>query len=113
VVKAACEQAAIALVPSKWAEPFGRTALEAHAGGAALISSGTGGLREASGDHALYLPKVSAGAIVEAIDVLCTSAEMRTKLAQEGAAWARAGFSTEMQSSKLDGFLASLSVKRA
>lgn len=112
VVKAACEQAAIALVPSKWAEPFGRTALEAHAGGAALISSGTGGLREASGEHALYLPKVSAEAIADAIGILCASTEMRTKLAQEGAASVRTGFSTEMQSSKLDGFLASLSLKR-
>jgi glycosyltransferase involved in cell wall biosynthesis len=112
VVKAACERAAIALVPSKWAEPFGRTALEAHAGGAALISSGTGGLREASGDHALYLREVSAAAIVEALGALIGSAELRTKLAQGGAAWARAGFSTGMQSSKLDRFLSHISHER-
>ena len=107
-VKAACEQAAIALVPSKWAEPFGRTALEAHAGGAALISSGTGGLREASGDHALYLPKVSAGAIVEAIGVLVGSAELRCKLAHDGVSWSRTHFSVESQVERLDSFLSAL-----
>jgi glycosyltransferase involved in cell wall biosynthesis len=36
-VKAGFETAAIALVPSVWEEPFGRTAIEAMAGGAALI----------------------------------------------------------------------------
>ena len=50
---AAFEKAAIAVVPSICRESFGRTALEAHAGGAALISSGAGALREVSGDHAL------------------------------------------------------------
>jgi glycosyltransferase involved in cell wall biosynthesis len=108
VVKAACERAAIALVPSKWSEPFGRTALEAHAGAAALISSGTGGLREASGEHALYLPDVSAGAIAQSIDVLIGSAEMRTKLAQGGAAWARQRLSVQLQAENLDKFLATM-----
>jgi len=51
-VRSWMKRAAIALVPSTWAEPFGLTALEAHAAGAALVSSGRGGLREASGpDH--------------------------------------------------------------
>lgn len=108
VVKAACEQAAIALVPSKWAEPFGRTALEAHAGGAALISSGTGGLREASGDHALYLSQVSSREISKAIHMLIGSAEMRTKLAQGGAAWARQRLSVEDQAENLQKFLATM-----
>jgi glycosyltransferase involved in cell wall biosynthesis len=47
------QTASIALMPSIWAEPFGLAAIEAHAAGAALISSGRGGLREASGPHAL------------------------------------------------------------
>lgn len=108
VVKAACERAAIALVPSKWDEPFGRTALEAHAGGAALISSGTGGLREASGQHALYLPEVSAGAIADAIGTLIAAPELRTKLGEDGARWARAGFSVSSQAARSDRFLSSL-----
>jgi glycosyltransferase involved in cell wall biosynthesis len=56
-VKERCQRAAIAVVPSKWEEPFGRTALEAHAAGCAVVSSGTGGLSEISGKHALFLPK--------------------------------------------------------
>ncbi|MDX2204190.1 MAG: glycosyltransferase family 4 protein, partial [Hyphomicrobiaceae bacterium] len=60
VVKEAYEKAAIALVPSVWREPFGRTALEAHAGGCAVISSGSGGLAEVSGGHAVMLPEVTA-----------------------------------------------------
>ena len=36
-VKTLNEQAAIALAPSVWREPFGRTCLEAHAGGAAVV----------------------------------------------------------------------------
>lgn len=39
VVKLAYQTAAIALVPSVWREPFGRTALEAHAGGCAVVIS--------------------------------------------------------------------------
>jgi glycosyltransferase involved in cell wall biosynthesis len=109
VVKAACERAAIALVPSKWAEPFGRTALEAHAGGAALISSGTGGLREASGEHALYLRKVSAEAIAEAINTLVAAPELLAKLAGEGATWARERYSVQVQTGNLDRFTAMIS----
>ena len=53
VVKRHMERAAIVVVPSRWQEPFGRTALEAFAGGAALITSGTGGLTEIVGDDAI------------------------------------------------------------
>jgi len=55
------------VVASKWAEPFGRVTLEAHAGGAALISSGTGGLSEISGDAALYLEAVTGPVIASAL----------------------------------------------
>ena len=84
-VKAAYERAAIAVVPSKWEEPFGRTALEAHAGGAALISSGTGGLAEVSGNAALILPEVSADAIGTALDRLVGDEALRVRLAEAGA----------------------------
>ena len=40
IVKSVYETAAIGLVPSVYPEPFGRTAIEAFAGGAALIVSG-------------------------------------------------------------------------
>ena len=67
VVKTATEEAEIALVLSKWREPFGRTAIEAHAGGAALISSGSGGLREVSADTCLYVDPADYGATIESI----------------------------------------------
>jgi glycosyltransferase involved in cell wall biosynthesis len=108
-VKAACETAAIAVVPSKWAEPFGRTALEAHAGGAALISSGTGGLREASGEHAVYLPAVTEEAIAAALKALIEAPEQTEEMARKGMERAQETFSTELQAAKLDDFLVSIS----
>ena len=103
-VKAAYEAAAIALVPSKVSEAFGRTALEAHAGGAALISSGIGGLREVSGASALYLPEVTADAIAVALETLIETPGLRVRLASEGAAWVRERFSIQAQAARLDSF---------
>lgn len=84
-VKQLNEVAAIAVVASKWREPFGRTALEAHAGGAALISSGTGGLREISGDCAAYLDQVTGEAIAETLSALAADEARRARLARDGA----------------------------
>jgi glycosyltransferase involved in cell wall biosynthesis len=78
------EAAAMSLVASTWAEPFGRVALEAHAGGAALISSGTGGLREISGDAAWYLPTVSGAEIAAALQRLAGDEKLRKELAHRG-----------------------------
>ena len=44
----------IAVVPSKWNEPFGRTALEATSRGCATIISSKGGLTETT-DHAVHI----------------------------------------------------------
>ena len=84
-VKQLNEVAAIAIVASKCREGFGRTALEAHAGGAALISSGTGGLREVSGDCAAYLDQVTGEAIAETLSALAADEARRARLAREGA----------------------------
>lgn len=60
-VLAAMRRAAIVCVPSRWDEPFGLTALEAMACGAALVCSSRGGLPEVAGDAALYAePEVAA-----------------------------------------------------
>ena len=103
-VKAAVERAAIALVPSKWIEPFGRAALEAHAGGAAVISSGTGGLAEVSGETALMLPTVTADAIAAAIETLIRDEALRERLAQKGMERARGRFDIRTQAARLDAF---------
>ncbi|MCL5777446.1 glycosyltransferase family 4 protein [Limibaculum sp. FT325] len=84
VVKRTMEHAAIALVPSLWNEPFGRTALEAHAGGAAVISSGRGGLREVSGDFAVYVDPTDVRAFSEAIHGLMHDASARDWYAVSG-----------------------------
>ena len=47
----------IAVVPSRWEEPFGRTALEASSRGCATIISNRGGLTETT-DHAVVLNKL-------------------------------------------------------
>ena len=47
----------IAVVPSRWEEPFGRTALEATSRGCATIISNRGGLPETS-DHCIILKKL-------------------------------------------------------
>ena len=83
-VRRRMQTAAIALTPSVWDEPFGLTAVEAHAAGAALISSGRGGLREASGDHALYVDAVTSATLRSAMDRLIRNPEERVALARAG-----------------------------
>lgn len=83
-VREVMKRVAIAVTPSIWAEPMGLTALEAHAAGAALISSGRGGLREASGPHALFVDKVNAETLTEAMETLIQSPERRLAMARAG-----------------------------
>jgi len=83
-VREATQRAAIAVVPSVWAEPLGLSALEAHAAGAALVSSGRGGLREVSGPHAAYVEPLTARGLAEAIEGLITSPHRRLELARAG-----------------------------
>jgi glycosyltransferase involved in cell wall biosynthesis len=67
-VRSAMQAASIVVVPSKVIEGFGMVAAEAHAAGCAVISSGLGGLRDASGDAARYLSEVTPAAIAEALE---------------------------------------------
>jgi glycosyltransferase involved in cell wall biosynthesis len=55
-VRALFQRAALVAIPSLWQEPFGLVAIEAHAAGSAVVSSGMGGLTEASGGHAVVVP---------------------------------------------------------
>lgn len=103
-IKTAFEEAAIAIVPSLCHESFGRTALEAHAGGAALISSGAGALAEVSGDTALMLPAIEAEAIEQSVKRLIASPDIRSWMARSGAERARKRFCIHKQARKLDDF---------
>ena len=89
LVLEAMSRAAIVVVPSRWAEPFGLTALEAMASGAALICSNRGGLPEVAGDAALYVDPDDAGAIAAAIRTLAQNPTRRAALAEAGRLRAR------------------------
>ena len=82
-------RASIAVVPSRWPEPFGLTALEALASGAALITSGRGGLREVAGDAAVYVDPDSPASIADAILRLAKDASLREALGAAGRERAR------------------------
>ena len=105
-VKALNERAAIALAPSVWREPFGRTCLEAHAGGAAVVSSGSGGLREISGEAALYLPAVEPARIAAAVEALIVDEPLRERLAAEGRVRVERLFDVRRVAADLDDFCA-------
>jgi glycosyltransferase involved in cell wall biosynthesis len=66
-VQATMKSASIVVVPSIMIEGFGMVAAEAHAAGCAVISSGTGGLRDASQSAAYYLDAVTPNDIVTAL----------------------------------------------
>lgn len=105
-VKALNERAAIAIAPSVWREPFGRTCLEAHAGGAAVVSSGSGGLREISGEAALYLTAVAPAPIAEAVEALIVDEPLRARFAAEGRARVERLFDVRRVAAELDDFCA-------
>lgn len=54
------EKSAIAVLPSKWQEPFGRTVLEAISSGCATITTNRGGIPEIVGDAAILLDEVNS-----------------------------------------------------
>lgn len=95
-------RAAIAVTPSRVAEAMGLSALEAHAAGAALISSGRGGLKEASGPHAVYVDPPDAAALARALRELTDDDDRRVTLAREGQAFVARTHSPETRARELD-----------
>lgn len=83
-VLVAMSRAAIVVVPSRWAEPFGLVALEALASGAGLICSPRGGLREVARDAAVYADPDHPGEIAAAIRALAGDEPRRAALAEAG-----------------------------
>lgn len=81
-VQQAFSRAAIAVVPSLWQEPFGRTALEAMASGCALIVAPRGGLPEVVGNAGL-LVEPTAVLLAEAIRQLIRDEELRKNLGEQ------------------------------
>ena len=83
-VLAAMARAAIVVVPSRWAEPFGLTALEAMASGAALICSALGGLPEVAGEAAIYAEADEVGALEAAMLRVAQDAGLRERMVEAG-----------------------------
>ena len=69
----------IAVVCSRWEEPFGRTSLEASAAGCAVIISNRGGLPETV-TNAVILDKLSVSSLYKALDKLILDKKRRTSL---------------------------------
>jgi UDP-glucose:(glucosyl)LPS alpha-1,2-glucosyltransferase len=85
----AMSRAAIVVVPSRWPEPFGLTALEAMACGAALVATRRGALPEVAGDAALYADPEDAAGLAAAITRLARDPDLRARVAASGRARAR------------------------
>jgi glycosyltransferase involved in cell wall biosynthesis len=113
VAVAATRRAAVAVTPSRVREALGLTALEAHAGGAALISSGRGGLREASGDHAIYVDPDNVDALVGALCDLIDDPGRRLRMARAAQAFVTATHNPAVRAAELDGVRAGLAARRA
>lgn len=107
-VKKLQRRAAISVIPSVWDEPFGLVAVEAHACRAAVVSSGSGGLREASGDFAEYLKAVDAPSIIEATSRLIEDDDYRQKMAEGGYEFVRTHHTISIRAAQLDRIRASL-----
>ena len=69
----------IAVIPSRWEEPFGRTALEASSRGCATIISNTGGLPETT-DYAIKLKKLDTKNIENEIIKLIKNDKLRKRI---------------------------------
>ena len=69
----------IAVVPSRWEEPFGRTALEASSKGCATIISNRGGLPETT-DHSIILKSNTAKELYKEISRLILNNRYRAKV---------------------------------
>lgn len=88
-VLAAMATSAIVVVPSRWPEPFGLTALEAMACGAALLCAPRGGLVEVMGDAAVPIDPENPADMAAAIVALAQDDARRAAVSAAGLARAR------------------------
>lgn len=102
-VKTALESAAICVMPTQDPEPFGRSAIEAMAGGAALIASNLGGLSEVLADHAsVRLHDVSQDRIKNELLKLMQDMEKVNRLSVAGRHHVHKKFHLKQASDNLD-----------
>jgi glycosyltransferase involved in cell wall biosynthesis len=104
-VKAAWERAEVGMVLTTGPEPFGRTALEALASGAALLTSGRGGLAEICGPCAVTVDPGQADAVAAALGQLLDEPERRAELARAGRKRVEALFDIRTIAQQMDDFI--------
>ena len=73
----------IAVVPSRWEEPFGRTALESSSRGCATIISNRGGLPETT-NYGIILEKLNYKELYNSIKFLIKNPNKRKKIQKNG-----------------------------
>ena len=88
-VMQAMARAAIIVVPSRWPEPFGLTALEAMAAGGALLCAPRGGLPEVFGDAGIAIDPEDPAALAATIRALAADPARCAALGAAGRARAR------------------------
>lgn len=101
-------QAALAVIPSVWQEPFGRTVLEAMTGGAAIITSGFGGLAEVIGDAGQLVQPLTAQGLATAIELLLNNNDILLEKQHQARERAVALFDIRKVAAQLDDARASL-----
>jgi glycosyltransferase involved in cell wall biosynthesis len=111
-VKAAWEKAAVGMALTKTPEPFGRTALEALASGAVLVSSGLGGLAEVCGPDALIVDPTDADAVAASLASLMDRPELRAKLARSARARVEGLFDIRAVAKRMDDFVDEVRARR-
>jgi glycosyltransferase involved in cell wall biosynthesis len=104
-VKAAWAKAAVGMVLTRTPEPFGRTALEALASGAALVTSGLGGLAEVCGPDALTIDPGDPEAVAAALASLVDSEDLRETLARAGRARVEALYDLPIVAARMDALI--------
>jgi glycosyltransferase involved in cell wall biosynthesis len=104
-VKSAWERAEVGLVLTTGPEPFGRTALEAMASGAPVITSGRGGLAEICGPSAVIVEPSDAPGIAAALAQLLDEPDRRAGLAVAGRKRVEALFDIRAIARQMDEFI--------
>jgi len=95
-------RAAIAVAPSIWREPFGRTAVEAMGQGCALIATREGALAEVIGDVGLFVDPRDVAALAATLIRVATDEALRRSLQARALARAREAFDIRRTTAVLD-----------
>jgi glycosyltransferase involved in cell wall biosynthesis len=104
-VRTAWESAEVGMVLTTGPEPFGRTALEAMASGAALVTSGRGGLAEICGPYGITVEPSDIDGIAAALGQLLDAPDRRAELGRSGRQRVEALFDIRTIAGQMDAFI--------